>query len=323
MQDKDEDVVMEENKLKVRCVGSCSNQEGMRDPDMTEFDIPWSLLEAGDKAVAFMADNPIIARVDCHADVDSKFYEDYFSFNDELPEGTVELDGQDFIEMTPEYSLESCIVTIDRHGDMSVEIPISDTNDYLWSHLGSLDELKQRFAAEFPDSAPKAKMGQVNRGNLRIQKTGINSNQDWTIDPDMVELLIPESFFSYAESCLEFMRQVPSTDVITTGDTDGFYYTLYRSVDSVGEGYVEDHDVTPEDVRVSPLDGQRYVPFEPDYCLAGMVVHVDRHGEITVDLPFDHSDHKAWFSIGNLSDLKAEFEQDPAEKQNSKPKMGM
>lgn len=153
-------------------------------------------------------------------------------------------------------------------------------------------------------------------GSLIFQQIGVSSTQEWATDPCMVELTIPESFLSYADACMEFMGRVQNADEINTWN--GFDYALYQDAECV-----DMNDFTPEDVRVGVLDGNKYVPFEPEYTLAGCDVRIDRHGEIKVDLPFKHTSEKVWFSIGNLADLKSKFEQAQAEEQVSKPKMGM
>lgn len=115
---------------------------------------------------------------------------------------------------------------------------------------------------------------------------------------------------------MDFMRQVQSADEIKTWN--GFDYELFQDADCV-----DDNDIAPGDIRVAEQDGSKYVPFEPEYTVAGCDVRIDRYGDVKVDLPFKHTPEKIWFSIGKLDDLKAKFEAAQQEEQNAKPKMGM
>jgi hypothetical protein len=143
---------------------------------------------------------------------------------------------------------------------------------------------------------------------------GVHSTQDWADDPEVVELEIPESFLSYAEACLDFMRQVQNADEVKTWN--GFDYKLFSSAGL-------EHGALPEGCVT--VEGEAYAPFEPEYSLDGCDVRVDRYGDIKVELPFKHTPEKISFSIGTLDELKAGFEAAQQEEQAAKPavKMGL
>lgn len=148
--------------------------------------------------------------------------------------------------------------------------------------------------------------------SIKIHKVGIHSTQEWTADPDMVEVTIDASFIPYAEKCVEFMRLVDKADEIKTWN--GFNYELFAEVEDLPEEEDDEH---------LTVDGTVYGVFQPEYTLAGCDVRVDRYGDIKVELPFKHTPEKIWFSIGTLDELKARFEAAQQEEQDSKPKMGM
>jgi hypothetical protein len=148
--------------------------------------------------------------------------------------------------------------------------------------------------------------------NIKIQKVEVYSTQEWTTDPDMVELTVPASFIPYAEACLDFMSKVKNADEIK--NWDGFDYELYQDAENADD---------TDDADPVVVDGNEYLPFEPEYSLAGCDVRIDRYGDIKVEMPFKHTAEKIWFSLGKLDELKARFEQAQQEEHAAKPKMGM
>ena len=148
--------------------------------------------------------------------------------------------------------------------------------------------------------------------SIKIQKVEVYSTQEWTTDPDMVELTIPTSFIPYAEACMDFMSKVENADEVKTWR--GFGYELYQDAENADD---------MDDAAPVVVDGNEYVPFEPEYRLTGCDVRIDRYGDIKVELPFKHTPEKIWFSIGTLDELKSKFEQAQQEEQAAKPKMGM
>jgi hypothetical protein len=148
--------------------------------------------------------------------------------------------------------------------------------------------------------------------SIKIHVEGVSSSQEWTADPEMVEVTVPASFIPYAEACRDFMQQVQNADEIRTWN--GFDYALFFGGDL-------DHGEATEGLVA--VNGAEYAPFEPEYTLVSSDVLVDRYGDIKVEIPFKHSSDKLWFSIGSLDDLKAKFEAAQQEEQNAKPKMGM
>ena len=146
--------------------------------------------------------------------------------------------------------------------------------------------------------------------SIKIHKVGVYSTQEWTTDPDMVEVTIPSSFLPYAEACMDFMSKVENADEIKTWNS--FDYELFQDAEN-----------DPDAEAMVVVDGNEYAPFEPEYSLDGCDVIISRHGDIRVELPFKHTPEKVGFSLGKLDELKTRFEQAQQEEHAAKPKMGM
>lgn len=133
---------------------------------------------------------------------------------------------------------------------------------------------------------------------LTVQVTDISSSQEWTSDPDMIEVYIDREFLEKAEKCVAFMQEhyVDKTTIWW-----GFGYNMFEKVEAIDED-----DLTDEEVVKDENDAE-YVEFEPDYRLDGCHAEIYKDGEISAVFPFKHTSDTLWCTVGTLSDLKSKF----------------
>lgn len=132
---------------------------------------------------------------------------------------------------------------------------------------------------------------------LTVQATEISSSQEWTTDPDMIEIYVTPEFLEKAEKCVAFMQE---NDISKMTDWHGFGYDLFQSVGNVDE---DDLDGKP----VVKGENDEYVTFEPEYRLDGCHAQINKYGDISAAFPFKYTSGELCCSVGSLSDLKSKM----------------
>jgi hypothetical protein len=122
------------------------------------------------------------------------------------------------------------------------------------------------------------------------QITDFLSTQEWTTDPDMIEVTINESFLDFAERAVEFMsahdEHWPSVSA------RGPQWKLFEINDDKSEH----------------KDGSAsYREMEPEYRLYYSTAVVNRDGHIEAEIYFKHSNDKFILDIGRLDSLREEM----------------
>lgn len=134
--------------------------------------------------------------------------------------------------------------------------------------------------------------------NVTVQITDVNSTQDWTSDPDMIEIQVPAALLEKAERCVAFMTE-NGVDEVMIDSVLG--YELYEVAD----------DGDPKDVIIGN-DGQTYSVAEPEYTVMGCGAKIAQSGAIRAVMPFKHTGEELWCDIGTLDDLKLKMAAVPA-----------
>lgn len=134
---------------------------------------------------------------------------------------------------------------------------------------------------------------------IKVQVTEICSDQEWTADPDMIEVSAGAALLESAERCVAFMQE---NDINYMCKWWAFSYTLYK---------VDDDSDAQDKPKIIGTNGQAYVEFEPEYRLNGCNAKIYKDGDIQAVLPFKHSDGELWFDVGNVADLKFQLECKP------------
>lgn len=131
---------------------------------------------------------------------------------------------------------------------------------------------------------------------VTVQITDINSTQEWTTDPNMIEVQLSAALLDKAGKCVAFMQEVGVTSMILD---DGAGYDFFE---------VADDDSKPV---ITGDDGTLYSSFEPEYSVAGCDVRINKSGEIRVIFPFKHTSDEMWCDVGMLEDLKLKLKPTP------------
>ncbi|VVE16947.1 hypothetical protein [Pandoraea cepalis] len=137
-------------------------------------------------------------------------------------------------------------------------------------------------------------MKNVNQ-NLTVPSTDISSTQEWTCDPDLIEIYIGSAFLEKAKVCVDFMQ---SQEVDQVKIWFAFGYEMFQDIDNVIE----------EDVSVAVNhNDHEYVKFEPEYRLDGCHAQIDRDGDVRAEFAFKHTSDKLWADIGNIKTLREQL----------------
>ena len=144
--------------------------------------------------------------------------------------------------------------------------------------------------------------------SIKVHAIGVSTDQEWTSDPEMVEVTIPASFFGEAERAMDFLQNSTFSYIGGMGAFD--FKTFIGSGEDSPDGVVE-------------VDGVMYEPFDPEYELDSCTALIYGNGDIQCEVLFAHTNDRMWFQLGSLGELKAKFEQAQQEEQAAKPKMGM
>jgi hypothetical protein len=127
---------------------------------------------------------------------------------------------------------------------------------------------------------------------IAVQSTHISSTQEWTRDPDLIEIYVGKAILKKAQTCVDFMRDAEVDQVRVCF---AFGYEIFQDIDNVID---EVASVAVEH------DGKEYVKFEPEYRLDGCHAQIDRDGDIRAEFTFKHTSDKLWAEIGNLKTLQ-------------------
>lgn len=130
---------------------------------------------------------------------------------------------------------------------------------------------------------------------INVQITDVSSNQEWTTDPDMIEIELGAQFLQKADKCVAFMQE---NDINYMCMWWVFGYTLYELSDNLDEDAKEGKSL------LIGTDGQEYAEFEPEYRLDGCHAKVYKDGDIQAVLPLKHTGDELWCTVGNVADLK-------------------
>ena len=130
---------------------------------------------------------------------------------------------------------------------------------------------------------------------LNVQNSDISSNQEWSADPDMIDVTVDEVLLQKAEKCVAFMQE---NDIDYMCCRGALGYTLYELAENLDDGDKDGKEI------VNGHDGQAYVEFEPEYRLDGCHAKIYKDGDLQAVLPFKHTSDELWFTVGNVADLK-------------------
>jgi hypothetical protein len=133
---------------------------------------------------------------------------------------------------------------------------------------------------------------------MELKCVEINSNQDWTKDPDMIAVKLNGELLLKTEKCIAFMND---NDVNVMLCWWAIGYELFALASELA-----DEDIDGKAIVVN--NGSEYVEFDPPYSLEGCHVKFYKDGDIQAELPFKHTNDKIWFTIGNIVDLKQKFQ---------------
>lgn len=150
-------------------------------------------------------------------------------------------------------------------------------------------------------------MPQQDIENLTVQMTEISSSQEWTTDPEMIEVYVDKGFLEKAEKCVAFMQEHDVNQVVLWWSFD---YKMFENIENVSER----DDLTGKTVVKSMESGAvaEYVEFEPEYRVSGCHAKIDKDGEIHAVFPFKNSGDEVWCTVGTLDDLKVKIGMAPS-----------
>ncbi len=134
---------------------------------------------------------------------------------------------------------------------------------------------------------------------LAIRVTDVSSSQEWTTDPDMIEVRVHRGFLEKAERAVAFLRENDAHKV-TVWFALG--YDFFENIENLADESEMEGKAT-----VDGEDGIKYVEFEPEYRVDGCHAEIDYDGDIRAVFPFKHSDDNLWCAVGNLDELKAKM----------------
>lgn len=144
-------------------------------------------------------------------------------------------------------------------------------------------------------------MPQQDIENLTVQMTEISSSQEWTTDPEMIEVYVNKGFLEKAEKCVAFMQEHDVNQVVIWG---AFGHKMFENIDNLSEEDGLKGKIIVKGMGHLSGDVEEYVEFEPEYSVSGCHAKVDKDGEIHAVFPFKNSSDEVWCTIGALDDLK-------------------
>lgn len=129
---------------------------------------------------------------------------------------------------------------------------------------------------------------------LTIQILGPESGQEWTTDPDMLEVYLGLSTLKRAARTLQIVRQ---EDLDEARIDIGVSYEVYEAA--------ENQESNPDE-PVEPCegpDGKRYLPVEPEYRLDSAVLSVRQSGILAVKILFKDNRDYLYATLGPIDEL--------------------
>lgn len=134
---------------------------------------------------------------------------------------------------------------------------------------------------------------------VTIQVTNCESSQEWTSDPDMIEVHLTASFLQLAQKCIDFMKE-NEFNYMCKWFSLGYEFFANTNEDSVVG------DVLDENQR-NGNDGYIYEIFQPEYRVEGCHAKIFADGDIQAIFPFKNTSEELFCTIGNFNDLKLKF----------------
>jgi hypothetical protein len=147
-------------------------------------------------------------------------------------------------------------------------------------------------------------MPQQDIENLTVQMTEISSSQEWTTDPDMIEVYVNKGFLEKAEKCVAFMQEHDVNQVVIWW---AFGHKMFENVENVSPEDTLSGKTVVKGMNHLSGDVEEYVEFEPEYIVSGCHAKIDKDGEIHAVFPFKNSGDEVWCTVGGLGDLKAQM----------------
>lgn len=138
----------------------------------------------------------------------------------------------------------------------------------------------------------------MSKPEIRIQATELASGQEWTSDPDMIEVVITADLVEKAEQCVAFMQ---THDVAYMVIYWAMRYTLYGLTECF------DEDELAGKTIVTGEDGKQYVEFTPEYRLDGCHTKIYKDGDLFCLMPFKHTADSLSGRVADIPWLKAQL----------------
>lgn len=136
--------------------------------------------------------------------------------------------------------------------------------------------------------------------SMSLQLHDLSSDQDWTVDPDMLEVSISPELVQKAETCVAFM-QATNVDYVVIYDV--FPYCTYTLAENLDE-----QDLKGK-VPVLGSNGKLYVEENPKYFVEGCHARIYKNGGIVASLPFKHSSGELRGTVADLAELQLQLTQ--------------
>lgn len=131
--------------------------------------------------------------------------------------------------------------------------------------------------------------------SIHAQTITVESDQDWTADPEMISVVFSPDLLKVATDCFKLMRAAKADYVSGRWLTN---YELYESAANLDAAELVGKSTVVGD------DGVEYVSFKPSYILHDSEVKLHSDGVVEVVLKFKNSGHQIWFSFDNLSPIR-------------------
>ena len=134
--------------------------------------------------------------------------------------------------------------------------------------------------------------------SITVRSTDINSTQDFTNDPDLIELYIGKKFIDTADKAIAFMSQNEIDEMRIYWAFGSNFYALTECLD----------DSELVDREIIKFNQDEYAEFDPEYATSGCTAIVNRDGTISVSFPFKHISCELWCEVGRIEALRAQME---------------
>ena len=128
---------------------------------------------------------------------------------------------------------------------------------------------------------------------VTIKTTDISSNQEWTSDPTMVEIIFNANFYQMALKWIAIMQEENISYLCRYSMAD---FKLYDLED-------DEPETTPRVIH----EDFAYVEFTPEYTIKSCDIKVFKDGEIHAVLEMANSSSEVLCVLGCLDDMKSLF----------------